>query len=145
MLETPGPPVSHNVKAEEAAGAVLSAAKYQKKRCRVPTSSQPVYCSTGVAQRSEVWRLMRRECSGESWLSKTWKSGEKRGDGFAGFNGFWGGDVAMELLASRRRGRRTCMVDEIGDLYTYTFNWNGCQEENNSLTKTMNTLRIRYR
>ena len=118
MLETPGPPVSHSVKAEEAAGAVLSAAKYQKKRCLLPTSSQPVCCSTGVAQMSEVWRLMRKECCGETWLWKIWKSGECREDRFVGFNGCWGGDEAIELLASKRRERRACMVDVISGLFT---------------------------
>ena len=112
--------MSHNVNADDAEGAMLSAAKYQKKRCLLPTSSQPVCCSTGVAQRSEVWHLMRREWSGETWLWKTSKSREGWGDEVVGFNGFWGGDVAMEVFANRR-GRRKCIVEKGREVYTNDF------------------------
>lgn len=75
MLDAPGPPLIHNARGEAVSSEEgFSAAKYQKKRWLVPTSSQPVYWGTVVLQRVEFWGLMRMEWDGEVWLWKTVKS-----------------------------------------------------------------------
>lgn len=68
MLDPPGPPVIHSASGAESAGASFSLAKYQKKKCLWPTSSQPVYWSTGVSQSVAFCRLIRMECWGETVL-----------------------------------------------------------------------------